>query len=114
MTPRNKSLLTSRLAWLRRRLTVGANQQEERRIREALDDMKKSQLQAIARNVYRQQLIQAAALRIGARACASTNSCASASIIFLESGPVLMTLSSVFVSSKRFMRTAHSTTSPLP
>ena len=49
--------------WLRRRLTAGASDREERRIRDALDDMKKSELQALARNVYRQRLLQAAALQ---------------------------------------------------
>jgi hypothetical protein len=49
--------------WLRRRLASGASDREERRIRDALGDMKKSELQALARNVYRQQLLQAQALR---------------------------------------------------
>ena len=45
--------------WLRRQLSVGASDREERRIRDALSDMKKSQLQVLARNVYRQRLLQA-------------------------------------------------------
>ena len=49
--------------WLRRRLTAGASDREERRIRDTLDDMKKRELQLLAREVYRQRLLQAAALQ---------------------------------------------------
>lgn len=45
--------------WLRRRLAVGASRREEDRIKDALKDMKKRELQALASSVYRQQLLRA-------------------------------------------------------